>query len=209
MTKKPITKVDELREALKAKKEAEERQKQPQEQAPKVEAAEEKLEVAEEKKEKDITTELEAAEREAKEHYEKLLRLMAEFENYKKRALREKEEHIKYANETLIKEILPVLDDFDRTLAHFSAEKETNLNTFIDGVQLIQKSLLNILQKFGLTEIDAIGQKFDPSLHDAVSCINSTEHEDDTVIEVHRKGYKLFDRVIRASQVVVAKKIQQ
>jgi molecular chaperone GrpE len=204
--KKPASKVEELREALKAKKEAEEKQKHGVPQAPETAKPPEPVQAGEERKEEDISGELQAAEKEARDHYEKLLRLMAEFENYKKRASREKEEHLKYANEKLIKEILPVLDDFDRLLSHVSNEKESDPKTIVEGVELIRRSLLNALQKFELSEIEAFGKQFDPNLHEAVSCVTSEEHEDGVVIEVHRKGYKLADRVIRAAQVVVSKK---
>lgn len=189
--KKPASKVDELREALKAKKKAQE-----------VPSLEDKAE----RKEEDILKELHAAEEESKKHYDKLLRLMAEFENFKKRASKEQQEHVKFANEKLMKELLPALDDFDRVIDHIPEEKEASVKVIADGVGLVRKSLLNILKKFGLSEIEAQGKTFDPNLHEAVSVIEDKDKEDNTVVGVHRKGYKLDDRVIRAAQVIVSKK---
>lgn len=206
MIKKPTSKVEELREALKAKKEAGEKQKQFVPQAPAESKPAQAAGAGEERGEEDISSELQAAEQEAKGHYEKLLRLMAEFENFKKRTSREQEEQVKYANERLIKEILPVLDDFDRVLSHVSDEKESGVKAIVEGVELVRKSLLNALQKFNLSEIEASGKSFDPNLHEAISCVTNDEHEDGYIMEVHRKGYKLADRVIRAAQVIVSKK---
>lgn len=201
--KKPTSKVEELREVLKAKKAAGEKQKHAAPLAPETKPLQP---AGEERVEEDILGELQAAEKEAKDHYEKLLRLMAEFENFKKRTSREQEEQAKYANEKLIKEILPVLDDFDRVLGHVSEEKEGGVKAIVEGVELVRKSLLNALHKFGLSEIEAAGKQFDPNLHEAVSCLKSDEHKDGYIVDVHRKGYKLADRVIRAAQVIVSKK---
>jgi len=196
-----MSKVDELREVLKAKKEAE----------TKVEASAEGGSASGGKAEagdgaEDIETCIRAAEQEAKEHYDKLLRVMAEFENFKKRVSREQDEKTKYANEKLILEILPVLDDFDRVLDHISEDGGQEVKAIADGAGLIRKTLFNAMVKFGLDEIDAQGRPFDPAVHEAVSTIQSDEHEDNTVVAVHRKGYKLYDRVIRAAQVIVSKK---
>ena len=194
MKKTPTSKVEELREALKAKKDT----------ASKEKALEKKARP--EREENEILSDLHAAEKEAKEHYDKLLRIMAEFENFKKRASREQEERVKYANEKLMLELLPVLDDFDRVLDHVSEEKKADAQAITDGVGLVRKSLLNTLNKFGLSEIKTSGEKFNPQHHEAVQCIKDPDKEDDDIVSVHRKGYKLGDRVIRAAQVVVSKK---
>lgn len=183
-----MSKVDELREALKAKKEAEVKNEAKDGGAEEVEAS------------------ILAAEKEAKEHYDKLLRVMAEFENFKKRVTREHDERSKFANEKLILEVLPVLDDFDRMLDHVPEDATQDVRSIADGVGLIRRSLYNAMAKFGLEEIDAQGKPFDPAVHEAVSTIKSEEHDDNTVIAVHRKGYKLYERVIRAAQVIVSKK---
>jgi len=193
-----MSKVDELREALKAKKEAE----------TKVEA-EAKVEVRESAQEaEDLLGSLRAAEEEAKQHYDKLLRVMAEFENFKKRVAREHEEKSKYANEKLMLEILPAMDDLDRVLDHVPEDAAQEVKSIADGVGLVRRALFNALAKFGLSEIETMGKTFDPALHEAVSCVESNEHEENSIIAVHRKGYKLKDRVIRAAQVIVSKKGQ-
>jgi molecular chaperone GrpE len=216
------SKVEELREALKAKKEAEVKQKsQPQPpatakeeptepeagpagEAPQKTSAAEPTESAREAD--DLSVNLRAAEEEAKQHYDKLLRMMAEFENFKKRVAREQEERIKFANEKLMVELLPILDDMDRFLDHIPEDAAPEVKALAEGVSLIRKTVSNALKKFGLAEIETAGMKFDPNLHEALFCIPSNEHEDGSIIEVHRKGYKLEDRVIRAAQVTVAKK---
>ncbi len=193
--KKPTSKVDELRDALKAKKDAEAKAR-----------SEARVEGEAKVEAEDLSASIRAAEQEAKQHYDKLLRVMAEFENFKKRVSREHEEKSKYANEKLIVEILPVLDDFDRLTDHIPEDAPQDVKAIADGANLIRRTLFNALAKFGVGEIDAQGKEFDPQLHEAVSCITDNEHGDNHIIAVHRKGYKLEDRVIRAAQVVVTKK---
>jgi len=188
---KPVSKVEELREALKAKKEAE----------AKTEKAPEPANEAE-----DVLASIRAAEEDAKQHYDKLLRVMAEFENFKKRVGREQEEKVKFANERLMLEILPALDDLDRVLDHVAEDASPEVKAIADGVGLVRRALYNALSKFGLSEIEALDKPFDPAMHEAVSCIEDNEREDNSIIAVHRKGYKLEDRVIRAAQVIVTKK---
>jgi len=216
------SKVDELREALKAKKEAEAKLHKPAREGqsppepprstegvqPKDQVKSEGGEIAESAQEaEDLSVNLRAAEEEAKQHYDKLLRVMAEFENFKKRVAREHGEKTRYANERLILEILPVLDDLDRVLDHVPEDSSQEVGTLADGVLLVRKTFYNALQKFGLQEIVTEAEKFDPNLHEALTCIDSAEHDDGTIIAVNRKGYKLEDRVIRAAQVTVAKKV--
>lgn len=186
MKKEIKSKVDELREVLKAKKEAPAKEK----------AEDEEL----------LSTELVEAREEAKGHYDKLLRVMAEFENYKKRIRRELEERSKYANESLILELLPILDDLERTLDHANGSGDFDDKTVISAVSMVRNTLLAALKKFGLEEMPADSVVFDPNLHEAVSCFESPDHEDNAVVSIHRKGYSLSGKMIRPVQVIVAKK---
>lgn len=152
-----------------------------------------------------FTEQLKKAEEEAKEHYDKLLRAMAELDNYKKRAEREKLEISKFSNEQLITDLLPVLDDMDRVLEHLPHGASKELLDFVSGVQLVSKQLVSTLGKYGLEEIKSEGEKFNPEVHEAVAHVPNEDVAADHNIEQHRKGYQLNGRVIRAAMVTVAK----
>jgi len=152
-----------------------------------------------------LEEQIKAAEEEAKNHYDKLLRVMAEFENFKKRMEREKSEHQQYSNEKVLGDMLPVLDDFDRVLEHIPKDHSSDVDNLAHGMELVQKNMLTALAKHGLHEIEALGAPFDPNVHEAVSTAAAEDVESDTVIEVHRKGYMLGDRLLRAAMVTVSK----
>lgn len=135
---------------------------------------------------------------------DKYLRLYAEFDNYKKISSRNKEELLKYANEDLISEILTVIDHLELALQH-SAEGDAS-NALAEGVHLTLKELKNVLEKFGLVSIEALGKPFDPSMHHAMSQIETDEADDNTVVKEFRKGYLLKGRVLRAALVGVSRK---
>lgn len=136
---------------------------------------------------------------ELKEH---LARRMAEFENFKKRLTKEKEEVVKFANEKLLLDIFPVLDSLEMALSN---AKDTAENDPIKmGVSMVLKQFLEVLKKHGLEEISEVGTPFDPNVHEAISTQESSDYEPDTVITIHRKGYKLKDRLIRAAMVTVS-----
>ncbi len=139
------------------------------------------------------------------EHWQRLLRVTADLENFKKRASREREEAIKFANESLIKKLVNVLDNFEMALtaAQTQGGAATQLQT---GVAMIQQQLKNALQETGLEEVDAAGKAFDPNWHEAVSQQESNEVPEGHVLQQLRKGYKLRDRLIRPAMVIVAKK---
>ncbi len=144
----------------------------------------------------------------ADENWDRLLRTTADFENFKKRAAREKTEAVQYANGSLLQKLLPVLDNFEAALA---AAKGTdgaggNVSSLQSGVAMIQVQLKNVLAGSGLEEIGAAGKKFDPTLHEAVSQQESAEVPEDQVLQQLRKGNKLKDRLLRPATVVVAKK---
>lgn len=140
---------------------------------------------------------------ELQEANEKYLRLYAEFENYKKRVTRDKEELIKYGNESLLYELLPAIDHLEMALKHASNDVSSGL---VQGVEITLKELTKTLEKFGLTEIEAEGKPFDPSIHHAMSQVESNDVEENTVFEEFRKGYMFQGKVLRPSLVAVSKK---
>jgi molecular chaperone GrpE len=146
---------------------------------------------------------LEEKEKEAKEHYERLLRTAADFENYKKRAVKEKEDWTKFANEDLIKATLPFIDNLERAVNH--AEKVIDIGVLIEGVKLTIQQLLQTLNKFGLTPFESVGRPFDPARHEAMLVVETDQHEPNQVVEEFQKGYLLNDRLLRPATVSVSK----
>lgn len=145
---------------------------------------------------------LEEKTREAEANYDRYLRAVAELDNARKRAQREREDYIRYANESLLRELLPVLDNFDRALrAAREAEEAPGL---LAGVELIRRELLKVLEKFGVTSYTAVGQPFDPEKHEAVMRLETTEHPEMTVVEETLSGYLLNGKVLRPAMVTVA-----
>jgi molecular chaperone GrpE len=131
---------------------------------------------------------------------DRLLRLAADFENYKKRAARERQETIAFANERLLKELLPILDDLERALNAAEQHEEAQLE---EGVRLVHRSLASLLERQGVKEIATEG-KFDPHVHEALLAQPSEEAEQGDVLDVIQKGYTLGDRVVRPARVIVA-----
>ena len=164
---------------------------------------EEEKERNSEKEIEELKKKLEEKEKEAKEHYDRLLRVAADFENYKKRAAREKEEWIKFANEDLIKAILPFIDNLERAVNH--AEKVEDIRSLIEGVKLTLQQLLQTLNKFGLSPIESVGKPFDPAVHEAMMLVETDQHEPNQVVEEFQKGYLLNDRLLRPATVSVSK----
>lgn len=134
--------------------------------------------------------------------HDQLLRAQADYENYKKRVAREKDDLYKFGNERLMRELLPILDNFERSLAH--AKEAGSLEGIVEGVDLIRKDMLNTLNKFGLREVAAQGEKFDPSMHEATAQVPSSDYPEGTVMEEFQKGYFIHDRLLRPAMVVVA-----
>jgi len=138
---------------------------------------------------------------------EKYLRLYAEFENYKKVANKEKEEIINYANEKLIGELLPVIDNFELAIKHGNQETDSKWFEGIKtGLDNALKEFLRILEKFGLKQIETVGKPFNPEFHHAVSTLETNDMEENMIAEELRKGYLYKDKVLRASLVTVSKK---
>lgn len=151
----------------------------------------------------ELKKKLEEKEKEAKEVYDRLLRLAADLENYKKRAAKEKEEWIKFANEDLIKAFLPFIDNLERAVNH--AEKVVDTGVMIEGVRLIIQQILQTLNKFGLSPFESVGKPFDPSIHEAMLVVESKQHEPNQVVEEFQRGYLLNDRLLRPATVSVSK----
>ena len=141
-----------------------------------------------------------AAEAEEEALNARYLRLMADFQNFKRRTEKEKNDIYAFANEKIISELLNVIDNFERALDAGNAE-----DSFYKGMEMILKQLLGVLEKAGASEIAALGEEFDPNFHNAVMTEDSDEYESGKVTEVLQKGYVLNNKVIRPSMVKVAK----
>ena len=150
--------------------------------------------------------ELKAKAAKADEHWDRFVRLTADFDNYKKRAARERQDAIKFANESLLEKLIPVLDNLDMALAAAGNPQTNTVESLKKGVEMIYGQLRNALIESGLEEIDAAQKKFDPNWHEAVSHQESPDAPEGQVLQQLRKGYKLRERLIRPATVVVAKK---
>lgn len=136
---------------------------------------------------------------------DKHLRLAAEFDNYKRRTLKERQDLLNYATENLIKELLATVDNLERALGYVQGEEEgSDREELSEGVELTYRSLLQALEKSGVKPVEAEGQKFDPKLHEALRQVPSDEHEPGVILEVYQKGYLLKDRLLRPALVSVA-----
>jgi len=140
---------------------------------------------------------------ELQEINDKYLRLYAEFENYKKKVNKDKDELIKYANEGLIYQLLPVIDNLEMALKHTNDDTSSGL---VQGVENTLREFLRTLEKFGLTHTEAVNKPFDPSLHEAMCVVAREDIEENIVVEEFRKGYIFRGKVIRPSLVSVSKR---
>ncbi len=141
--------------------------------------------------------------KEKDEIFEKLQRVAADYENFQKRTPKQIADTIAYEKEKIIKTLLPALDNFEHTLQN--AHSAENLDVIIKGVRIIYDQMLDILKAHGVEQIKALGQKFDPTLHEAIMQKTEVDQQDNTVLEEFQKGYKLNGRVIRPSKVIVNK----
>jgi molecular chaperone GrpE len=149
---------------------------------------------------------LKAAAAKAAEHWDRLLRTSADFDNFRKRAAREKQDAIKFANETLLARLLPVLDSFDAALAAANGAPDHAAESLRAGLNLVQQQFKAALTEAGVEEVNATGQPFDPNFHEAVAQQQCAETPEGQVLQQLRKGYKLRDRLLRPATVIVAKK---
>ena len=145
------------------------------------------------------------AESKYKEMQDRYLRLNAEFDNYKKRMMRENSDRLKYFNMELIKELLPSVDNLERAISH-AGDDNSDLENMIEGLQMVYKGMQEAFGKFGVSEIESIGKEFDPNCHQAVGMIESQEFPENHVAEECLKGYYLHDRIIRPTMVRVSGK---
>jgi molecular chaperone GrpE len=145
-----------------------------------------------------LTAERDRALAEKEELWDRFLRKQAEFENFRKRMAREREEVLQFAAMEIVRSLVPVLDDFERAL------KAPGEEEFRRGIELIYKRLYDTLRRVGLTPIESVGKKFDPHYHQAVDTVKSEEHEDHTIVEEFQRGYEFKGRLLRPAMVKVA-----
>jgi len=181
--------------------------KKPAKQAPAAEAAAPKRSVQDAltealiKAKQEALDALEQTQLEAKSLRDRLLRVSADFDNFKKRSRKQQNEAIQYANEGMLRELLPVLDNFERALEHVDAADE---NPVIKGIQMVQVHLTQTLEKLGLKQFSAAGLAFDPNLHEAVEQKQTDEHPAGQVVSEYQRGFMLNERLLRPAMVVVA-----
>ena len=152
---------------------------------------------------KEMEAKLKAAQEESKETYDRLLRVSAEFENHKKRLAREMDEFRKFANESLIKEMLSVVDNLERAINSSSNANQANPG-LVEGVDITLKEILKIFEKFNVRPVESLKKRFDPSFHQAVMTEETDDYPEHTVINELQKGYMMHDRLLRPAMVVVS-----
>jgi molecular chaperone GrpE len=150
-----------------------------------------------------LRTQLQEKEAEAKANYDLFVRERADLENFKRRMQRDKSEALRFANEPLIRDLLPILDNLERAVSH--AQGGGNSQPLIEGVSLVLRSFAEMLEKHGVSRVSAKGQPFDPSKHEAMAQIESTEVEPNTVVDEYAPAYLLHDRLLRPALVTVAR----
>jgi len=153
-----------------------------------------------------LQDELTASKADAEQWRDRFLRKAAELENFRKRTEREKGETAALAKSMVLSEVLPVVDGLERALAGLAGAKESDegLARYGEGVQLLHKQLLHTLRRLGVVPIDAVGQRFDPHLHEALARIETEEQEENIVVQELRRGYSFNDRLLRPAQVAVS-----
>lgn len=173
-------------------------------------AAEDVLEPEEIRSAEDVTEEemvpvekFESLEEEYNKLYDKYLRQVAEFENYKKRMNRDLTRRVEFANEELLREVLPIMDDLERSVQ--ATEDKSAEEHLQEGLQLVYNNFKNVLKRRGVEPIQSVGEPFDPELHEAVMMQESDEYDSDIVMEEFERGYHLGDKVLRHAKVVVSK----
>jgi len=147
-----------------------------------------------------LQNELQAKEEEIKDNIDSLQRIMAEFDNYKKRTLKEKETIYSEIKSEIMADFIDVIDNFDKALENSDAD----VKSIKEGIELIDKKLIDILSKYNVKEIDALNKTFDPNLHESLQHVDDNKYGEKEVIEVFSKGYKINDKVIRYAMVKVA-----
>ena len=146
---------------------------------------------------------LAAAREEARQNHDRWVRTAAELENFKKRMARERTEAVRFANEAFIRDLLPVVDNLERALEH--ARQGGDGKSIVEGLELVLKALVDVLERHGITKVEAAGAAFDPTHHEAVAHVETGELEPNRVLEQHQPGYRLNDRLLRPALVSVSK----
>jgi molecular chaperone GrpE len=136
---------------------------------------------------------------------DRLIRLHADFENFRRRAQREREEAVRYGTQNLFKDLLTTVDNLDRAIDHARKGAGADLDNLLQGVELVQKGLLGLMARHGVVEVEALGKPFDPAHHEAMAQTPDASVAPNTVLEVLQKGYKLRDRLLRPARVIVAR----
>ena len=156
------------------------------------------------KKLADVEDQIEAAKKEASEATERMLRLQADWDNYRRRTAAERLAEKERAAEKLVTNLLPVIDDIERAIEHAGVtEGDTQFQQFVDGVSAVHAKMLGVLEKEGVEPIDPVGEPFEPLAHQAVGRVENKDAFDETVAQVYQKGYKMGDKVIRTAMVTV------
>jgi molecular chaperone GrpE len=136
---------------------------------------------------------------------ERLVRLQADFENFRRRALSERHDLYQYGHENLVKDLLLTVDNLDRAIGHARESGGGDLESFLQGIELVQREFLGILEKHAVNEVEASGKAFDPAVHEAMAQVPDEKVDPNTVTQVLQKGYQLRDRLLRPARVMVAK----
>ncbi len=153
-----------------------------------------------------VLAELEAAKAELEEQKERSLRLQADFDNHRKRTLKERQDFHQYGAEGLVRDLLGTVDNLDRAIEHAKVNEDADLQSILQGVELVQRELLGALSTHSVTRIEAEGAVFDPNLHEAMAQAESDEVPPGSVLQVLQQGYQLRDRLLRPARVVVSRK---
>lgn len=142
---------------------------------------------------------------ELKAVHDRMLRLQADFENFRRRAMRDREEALHFGSQNLVKDLLPVVDNLGRAIDHARQSEGGDLQGLLQGVDLVWRGLESVLSKHHVQEIEALGRPFNPALHEAIAQIPDASVEPNTIVEVLQKGYQLRERLVRPARVVVAR----
>ncbi len=137
-----------------------------------------------------------------KDHF---LRLQAEFENFRRRSLKEKQESLRFGHQNLVKDLLSAVDNLERAMEHGAQNAGAEVRGVLDGIALVYREIMSTFDKHGVSQIDAAGQVFDPAVHEAIGQIPNAEAPPNTVVQVLQRGYVIHDRMVRPSRVLVSR----
>jgi len=151
-----------------------------------------------------VRADIRELESELEETRDRLLRLQADFDNFRKRVLKEREEAHRFGHQNLVKDLLPTVDNLERALEHARTSRGADLEGFLQGVELVLREVLGVLEQYGVTEVEAEDRAFDPNVHEAVGQKEAPGRPPGTVVQVVQKGYQLRDRLLRPARVLVA-----